>query len=222
METLKLEANYRKDMSRSRMKAIRKQGYATASVFGHDAEPVSIEVKLSDLIKQVKESEGGLKSLIDLKIKGGPKKSDGMVLIKEFHKHALTRKVLDIQFQRINLKEKIHVGVPIEIVGEAPGIKEGGMFELTLDELQISCLPTDIPNRFVVDVSGLEIGNLIRAGEIEVQGDIEVLTDPDAVVANCRPPHVVAAVEEEAVEEAAPAEEGAAAAPEAEAPKSEG
>ena len=219
METLKLEANYRTDMSKSRMKAIRQQGYVTASVFGHDAEPVSIEVKLSDLVTQVKGAEGGLKSLIDLKIKGGPKKSDGMVIIKGFDKHALTRKVLDIQFQRINLKEKINVGVPIELIGEAPGIKDGGMLDQMLDELQISCLPTDIPIRYVVDVSGLEIGNLIRAGEIKVEGEIEVLTDADTVVCSCRPPHVVAAVEEEAVEEAAPA--GEAAAPEAEASESE-
>lgn len=218
MDTLKLEAIYRTDMTKGRTKAIRRQGYVTGSVFGHGAEPVSVEVNLPDLVKQVKEADTGLKSLIELKIKGAPQKSDGMVIIKEFHKHALTQNVLDIQFQRINLKEKIHVGVPIELIGEAPGIKEGGMLEQMLDELQVSCLPTDIPTRFEVDVSGLDIGNLIRAGEISVEGDIEVLTDPDDVVCNCRPPHVAAA-EEEVAEEEAGAEEAAAA--EAEAAQSE-
>jgi large subunit ribosomal protein L25 len=208
METLKLEAIYRSDKTKGHKNQIRKQGYVTGSVFGHDTEPVAIELKLEDFAKQAKHADAGIKSLIEMKITGGPAKLDGMVVLKEFYKDPLTRKVLDMQFQRINLKEKVSVNVPIIMVGEAAGLKEGGTMEQPLDELHISCLPTDIPPRIVVDVSLLNIGDHVRAGDIQLDGDIEVLNDPDALVCTCVQPHVHKLSAAEAAAEAA-AEEAA-------------
>lgn len=205
MSTLKLEANYRADVSKGRTKQLRRDGFVTGNVFGHDSESIAVEVKLQDLLDQIKQSDMGIKSLIDLKIKGTPKKADGTVLIKDFLKDPLTRKVLDIQFQRVSMKEKIHVGVPIEILGEAPGIKDGGVLEQMMDELQVSCLPGAIPKNIEVDVSNLGIGEHISAGSLVIPEGIEVLSDADALVVNCRAPHMVA--EEEVTEAAA---EGAA------------
>ena len=216
MDTLTIEATYRADLSKRRTKQLRRDGYATGSVFGRNAEPVSIEVNIDDLVRQIKESDAGTMSLIDMKIKGAPNKSDGIVIIKEFYKDPLTRKLLDLQFQRVNLKEKIRVAVPIEMIGDAPGTKEGGMLEQSIDELEISCLPGEIPSRIEVDVSELEIGNLIRVEDLKIEGDIDILMDPNAVVANCRPPHVVEEeVVEEEVEELAEGEEEAVAEAEA-------
>ena len=81
METLKLQARYRSDMSKSHMKTIRRDGYVTGSVFGHDVEPVSVEVRLDELVHKIKSSEAGMMSLIDMKVEGAPKKSDGVVII---------------------------------------------------------------------------------------------------------------------------------------------
>lgn len=205
MANLKLQANYRSDMSKHRMKTIRREGYATGSVFGHNAEPIPVEVRLADLAHQVKHSEAGIKSLIDLKIEGAPTKSDGTVIIKGIYKDPLTRKVLDIQFQRISMKEKVHVGVPMLLTGEAPGARAGGIVEQIVDELQVSCLPGDIPPKIEVDIGELEVGNLVRVKDLRVPDGIEVLMDPETVVVNCRPPHVAAVKEE--VEEAEEAEE---------------
>jgi large subunit ribosomal protein L25 len=217
METLKLEANYRNDMGRSRMKHIRKDGFATGSVFGRGIDPIPIEIKLEDFARQAKHADAGIKSLIELKISGGPKELDGLVILKEFYKDPLSRKVLDIQFQRIDLKEKVSVNVPITLIGEAAGVKEGGTVEQPLDELSVSCLPTDIPPRIEVDVTGMSIGSHVRAGDIQLPDNIDVLTDADILVCTCVPPHVH---KEEAVEVEAPAEgeEGAA---KEEAPKAE-
>ena len=197
METLKLEATYRSDKTKGHRNKIRKQGYVTGSVFGHGAEPVPIELKLEEFAKQAKHAEAGIKSLIEMKIAGGPKELDGMVILKEFSKDPLTRKVLDMQFQRINLKEKVSVNVPISLIGEAAGLKEGGTVEQPLDELHISCLPTDIPPHINVDVSGLSIGDHIRAGELELGDNITVVTDPDTLVCTCVQPHIHKAAEEE-------------------------
>lgn len=202
MSTLKLEANYRSDMSKSHTKAIRRQGYVTASVFGHDTEPVSVEIKLDELVHQIRESEAGMMSLIDLQIKDAPKESDGTVIIKEFFKDPLTRRVLDVQLQRVSMKEKLTVSVPIVLEGEAPGIKDGGTVEQMMDTLDVNCLPGNIPSRIEVDTSQMDVGDLIRVADLTVGGDVEVLADPDTVVVNCRPPHVAPAAEEapEAVE----------------------
>jgi large subunit ribosomal protein L25 len=199
MANLKLEANYRSDMSKSRTKQIRRDGYVTGSVFGRESEPLSVEVKLKDITDQIKHSGQGLMSLFDLTVRGGPKSSNGTVIIKEFFKHPLTRKVLDIQFQRVSMTEKINVSVPIELVGEAAGTREGGVVEQILNDLSIRSLPGDIPARIEVDVTALDIGDQIRASGLVIPEGVEVLVDADALVCTCVPPHV--RYEEEAVEE---------------------
>lgn len=203
METLKLEAIYRSDMTKSHMKQLRKDGYVTGSVFGHDSDPVAIELKLEDFALQAKHAEAGIKSLIDLKIKDAPKKSDGMVILKEFYRDPMTRKILDMQFQRINLKEKVSVNVPITLTGEATGAKEGGTVEQILDELHISCLPTNIPPHIDVDVTNLGVGEHIRVGDLQLGESIDVLTDAETLVCTCVQPHVHKEAEEAAGEEAA-------------------
>lgn len=210
MATLTLDANYRSDMSKGRMNSIRRNGYITGSVFGHGSEPVAVEIKLADLVKKIKGSEAGMMSLIDIKVQGAPRKCDGTVIIKEFFKDPITRKVLDVQLQRVSMKEKINIAVPIVALGEAKGVKEGGILEQVMDQLDVRCLPGDIPSRVEIDVSDLGIGDHINASHIDLGEAVEILIDGDALVFTCVPPHVTkAAAEEEAA--AAAAEEGAAA-----------
>ena len=210
MDKLILEANYRADTTKGRTKQLRREGFVTGNVFGHDSESVAVEVKLQDLLDQIKKSKTGVKSLIELKINGAPKKSDGTVLIKDFLKDALTRKVLDIQFQRVSMKEKIHVGVPLEFVGEAPGIKDGGMLEQMLDELQVLCLPGVIPGKVEVDISNLQINGMIRVEDLNVPDGVEVLAEPDALVASCRASYQATAAAKAEAESEATAEGAAA------------
>ena len=205
MGILKLEANYRSDMSRSRMKAVRQQGFVTGSIFGHGEEPVSVEVDLADLAGQIKASEAGMTSLIEMKIKGGPAKSDGTVIIKTFSKDPLTRKVLDIQFQRVFMKEKMHVKVPIVLLGEPAGAITGGTLEQQIDQLEVNCLPGNIPSKIEIDVSGLGIGDHIRVGDVAVPESVEFLADADVLICTCVAPHVTPQAE---ADEATAAAEG--------------
>ena len=203
METLQLEAKYRSDQTKRHRNEIRKQGYVTGSVFGRDSEPVPIELKLEDFAQQAKQAEAGIKTLIEMKILDAPQQADGLVVLKKFDKHPLTRKVLDMQFQRINLKEKISVYVPIVLVGEAVGLADGGIMDQTLDELYVSCLPTDIPPRIEIDVTHLGAGEHIRVEDIQLSEDITILPDPDTLVCSCAVPtvHAEPAIEEEEAEE---------------------
>jgi large subunit ribosomal protein L25 len=215
MATLTIEANYRSDMTKSHMKTVRREGYVTGSIFGHDVEAVAVEIKLVDLVKKIKASEAGMMSLIDVKINGAPKKCDGTVIIKEFFKDPLTRKVLDLQMQRVSMTEKINMAVPIVALGEAKGIKDGGVLEQLVDELDVRCLPSDIPSRVEIDVSDLGIGDHINAGTIDLGEAVEIVSDPDTLIFTCVPPHVIkatAAEEEAAATAATAAAETAAAA----------
>jgi large subunit ribosomal protein L25 len=216
MDRPKLEATYRTDLSKSHVKRIRKAGGVTGSVFGHNVDSIPIELKLRDVVDQIKASDAGMMSLIDLKITGAPKGSDGTVIIKGFHKDPLTRRVLDIQFQRVSLKEKINISVPIVLVGDAAGAREGGIVEQITNALDVSCLPTDIPPRIEVDISGLEIGHHISVSDLTLDENIEVKTDPSTNICTCVPPHVThaaaEAVEAALAEGAAEAESGTKAA----------
>ena len=198
MDRLTIEAKFRTDMSKGRMKQVRREGFVTASVFGHDDEPVSLEVNLKDIADQIKASEAGMMALIDLKVTGAPKKADGIVMIKSFYKDPLTRKVLDLQLQRVSLKEKMHVKVPVEIIGEAAGAKEGGILEQVTTELEVKCLPNNIPSKFEVDVTNLGIGQHIRVSDIAVSSDVEMLSDPETLIANCSASHAAKSAEDTA------------------------
>lgn len=207
MANLKLEANFRSDMSKSHMKAIRRDGYVTGSIFGHDHDSVSVEVNLKDLVAKIKASEHGLMSLFDVKIHGGPKKSDGTVIIKEFHKNPLTRRVVDVQFQRVSMKERINVSVPVELVGDAAGAKEGGIVEQVANTIDIRCLPAEIPAKLEVDLTNLTIGHHIRVADLPAIEGVEFTSDPETLICTCVPPHVS---HEKAEEAEAPAETPAA------------
>jgi large subunit ribosomal protein L25 len=210
MDTVKLNANHRTDMSNSRMKKIRREGYATGTVYGHGAESIPVEVNLLELRDQLRASDAKDKALIDLRINGAPEDANGVVVIKEFSKDPLTRKVQNIQFQRVFMKEKLNTKVQIAIVGDAAGTLQGGTLEQITNELQISSLPMDIPSSIEVDVSGLGIGGHIRVGDLQLSAGIDILTDADTIVATCVAPHVAVPTEgegEASSTAAAPAEE---------------
>ena len=204
---LKLEANYRTDLSKGHTNRIRRDGYATGSVFGHGTEPISIEFKLNDLTSQIKQSDSGITSLIDMKINGAPAKSDGTVIIKSFSRDPLTHKVLDIPFQRVFMKEKMHVKVPIVLVGEAVGTKNRGILEQLIDQLEVNCLPNNIPAHITVDISELNIGDNIRVADLKISSEVEILTDPDIAICTVVAPHVTAADLEADAEAAAESKE---------------
>jgi len=185
MPNTKFEVNYRAQMTKGRANELRRQGWATGSVFGHGAEPIPVEIDLHELVERVKEAPSGLKSLFDLKVKGGPKGSDGTVIVKGFTKDPVSRKTLDVQFQRVAMKEKVHIGVPIMLVGNSVGASKGGIIEQSLDELQVRCLPHHIPAKIDLDIAELDVGHHISVLDLALGPDIEVLSDPEAIVVAC-------------------------------------
>ena len=154
-------------------------------------------------ILQILHSESGHNAIFTLEIRG---KAPARVMIRDWQTEPVDGHLLHVDLVRIARDTKLKLQVPIQVSGEPVGVKvQGGIFEFVLREVEVECLPDDIPERFVADVSGLELGKSIRVSDLPVDPKVKILTDPARVVA-----HVV---EMRAEEEVKPAVEEAVAAP---------
>src|SRR5215472_706038 len=161
-----------------------------AVVYGAFKDAVSVTVNPKDISKII-HSKTGHNSIFDLDI-AGIEKTPVMVADEQYDPIKST--LLHIDLRRIDLTRKLRVSVPIHATGDAKGVKQqGGVLDLVTRQVEIECVPDDIPNQFDVDVTELMIGDAIRVSELPVKEGIRVLTNGDAVIA-----HVVGIKEEAA------------------------
>lgn len=132
-------------------------------------------------------SKHGLHGLFSLQMEGEAKPD--MVLIKEIQKHPVSGKVNHVDFMTVNMNETIHSTVAVYIHGEDEVIKNGGVLQAGAKEIEVSCLPENLPEHLMVDVSQLSIGHKITVGDLQVPAGVEVITDPDAIVATILSPN---------------------------------
>jgi large subunit ribosomal protein L25 len=121
-------------------------------------------------------------------LEGETKLRDYPVILKDEHHDPVKDDLLHIDFQRISLDEEIEVNVPLETVGDPLGVKKGGSLDHTMWELDVVCLPTNIPGKIKVDVSHLEIGDVVHVKEIVLPQGVKTNHDPEAIVASVVPP----------------------------------
>jgi large subunit ribosomal protein L25 len=195
----------RKGVGKSAAKKIRKGGNIPAILYGRETEPIPLIVNPIDL-KKALSTEAGENTLLELHIKDDGQEITKLALLRDVQFNYLTSEPIHFDFQEVLMKEKITVKVPVRITGKAPGVKEGGILEEILREIEIECLPVDIPNFIEVDVSGLGIGDSIHISDLAISEGITILHDLDETIVTILSPTV-----EEAVAEAAPAAEEAAA-----------
>lgn len=205
LEKVKLQASLREDMSKHHLKEIRRNGRVPASLYGKGKPNLPLEVIVAGLAGALK-TEAGTHTMIDLKVSGAKRGEDGTAVIKTIQKDPLTRKVLHVDFERVSASDVIVTHVPVVLHGEAAGVREGGILEQSMDEIEVKCRADHMLARLDVDVSHLNIGDFIHASEIALPEGVELASRPDSIVVALRHPHVHAAPKEEApaVEEAAP------------------
>src|SRR5258706_7154424 len=154
----------------------RSKGRIPAVIYGRQAKPQKLELaarEMEDLIhKSVSEN-----LLVDLAVKDDPR-PQRLALVQEVQHHALSGKILHVDFHEVVETEKVTVTVPVETVGEAVGVKtEGGVLEHVLFKIKVRALPKDLPEVIHVDVSHLNIGQAIHLGEIPLPPGVEALGD---------------------------------------------
>jgi len=199
MEALALEAKVREKTGKEYAKKIRREGMLPSVLYGPEVETLPLQVQTRDLERII--NQAGERALIKLKVND----KEYMTLIREIQRGPVKGEILHVDFYQVSLKEELETEVPVVFVGESPGIKEGGVLQQFLRELEIRCLPTKIPEHIEVDISGLGIGDSITVGDLKVSEDIQILNDPDTVIATIV---AVTVAEEELEEEAEETAEG--------------
>ena len=197
MEEIFLEAELREGKGRAKAKDLRDSGYLPAVVYSHGKDALSIKFSKSALLKLVHQHRLE-SSIINIKIKDDKKTKGRPCLIKEIQYDPVYEDIIHIDFNEISLTEAIKVNLPIETKGEAFGVKqEGGSLEHILWEIEVECLPTNIPKNIEVDISSLKMGEAIHIKDIVFPSGIKPLNDPAAIVL-----HVAAPMKEVAPAEA--------------------
>lgn len=214
----KLVAEKRDGTGKGVARKLRAAGRVPAVLYGGGIDTVSLSVDARDLY-HLMHTSAGANVLVDLVVDG--KKQ--LALPREIQRDHIKGVFVHVDFLAVRADEKLTVSVPVRIVGESPGVKAGGVVEHHLWELQVECLPTQVPEAIEADVSQLEIGMSLRVADLAAPRDAAILTAPDeSVVAVQQPQARVELEEEEAAAEEAELAEGEEAAEAAEAPAEEG
>lgn len=202
---VKLSATKRTGGGKGDARKARAAGLVPAVVYGRGEETRAIMVdahELERLFSRVHYEN----TLIELDIEG---EGQVRVLVREVQSHAFRNEVLHVDFYQIHANEKITVDVPIRLHGNPPGVKAGGILQHVLTNLELSCLPGEIPEQIDLDVSELEIGSSVHVRELPLPKGVESQVDGERVVVTLSPPMVsteAAAEGEAAAPEAAPSE----------------
>lgn len=205
MAEISIHAQQREATGKEAAKRLRNAGLAPVIVYKKGKIGVNLAIKSVDLIHALHTSAGE-NVIIKLEYEKDGKKTHKTVIIKEMQHHPIRGNIIHIDFSEISLTQSIQVKVPIHPVGEAVGVKrDGGILEHVLWELDIECLPTQIPEKIDVNVDELEIGNSIHVKDLKVDNDIKILADPEEVVMIVEHPKI----EEEPIAEEEVTEEGA-------------
>jgi large subunit ribosomal protein L25 len=179
MEKVVLEATAREGKKESRK--MRRDGKIPAVVYGKETKSMPIEIKIKDLEKTVKHlSEGTL--LITLKLTGKGMDEEKIVVIQEVQRDPSTDEMLHADFKTISEKEKSTFKVPVFSKGISEGVKVGGVLEFITREVEVRCLPKDLPSKFEIDITALMIGNDITVAKLPKMEGVEIMTDPYKVV----------------------------------------
>jgi len=207
LEKIDLQATVRKSVGNGPARVLRRSGQIPAILYGRGTEPVLLSVNTKDLEKILKKGNFG-QFILNLVIQNG-KKVTKPAMIKELQAHPLSGNLIHIDFYEIDMNRQIRVMVPVVIKGHSVGVEEGGMLNIVRRELEVFCLPGDIPESFEIDITGLAIGDSIHLADVPMGENVEVDTDVNYTVVTVLSPKVEEEVAVEEEEEVEGAEEGA-------------
>ena len=207
MQKIQLQANIRKEINKRSTKELRKQGCIPGVLYGHGIKTLNLAVEQKRFEQMIKKMHGE-NVLISLSIDSNGSSKQETVMIRNIQYHPVSDGLLHIDFYKILLHEKITTRINIILTGEAPGVKEGGVLDHSMRDVEVRCLPDKIPGHFEVDVAQLEIGSSIHIRDLSIPEDVEVLADPDQAVVSIVPPTIIKEEEVSVEEEPEVIEEG--------------
>ena len=179
MDVVKIEASPRTIIGKQ-VKALRRSGQLPAIMYGVGSEPQTLQLPAHETELILQKVSGS--TLIDLKIG----KKTHKVLVREVQREVISRKPIHVDFLEVAMDVTIRAVVPIELVGEAPAVRElGGVLVSGLNDIEVEALPSNLPDRISVDLSGLEtFDDSITVGDLVVEEGVTILTEPEEAIAN--------------------------------------
>jgi len=210
MSEYKLAAENRSEAGKGAARRLRASGRVPAVLYGHGTKPQHLSVDARQF-GQALRTDAGVNVLISLEVG----RDQHLALAKEIQRHPVRGNFIHVDFIQVRRGEKVHVQVPVHLVGEAPGAREGGIVDQDLYQLNVEAEVTAVPEAVEADVSGLGIGDVLRVADLKAPGGAVILDDAEASVVSVVAPTVEAEPEAEEAEEGEAAEGAEAAAGEA-------
>jgi len=187
MKSVPLKAFPRTQTRRGQVKQLRANGRVPAIIYGRQAKPQNLEISAKEIGDLIHHSVSE-NLLVDLSVENDAR-SKRLALVQEIQHHPVDGKVLHVDFHEVAENEKVIVMVPVETIGEAAGVKNsGGVLEHVLFKLKVRCLPKDLPEQIIVDVSQLELNKTIHISDIKPPEGVEILGDKNIPVVSVAPP----------------------------------
>lgn len=192
---MKIKVKDREKIGSNKVKKIRREGWVPGIIYGRGEESIPIKTEVKELQKLIKNLHSEA-TLITIDHEG----EELQALLREVVRDPLTENLLHADFQHIHEDEEVTVHVMVELTGESEGVKEGGILDFVHRQLTVRCLPEDMPEKFVVDISELEIGNSIHIKDLELPEGVQLEEDPQDTIVNVLSPRKVVEVEPEETE----------------------
>lgn len=204
MDTVDIAVARRAESGKGAARRLRRAGKVPAILYGAKRAPAMLAVDAGQLDRRLAHLEGThLIRLVDSQ-SGDPDVHHRMVLVRELQRHPVTGAPLHADFYEVDLTERLTVSVTLRFVGKATGVVAGGILQPLMREIEVECLPTEIPDYLEVDVSGLGVHDALRAGDIPLPPGVSIAGDAAQSVVTVLPPTVeLRPAEAEAAPEAA-------------------
>lgn len=197
MSQILVETKRRAPGGKNVNRRLRIAGLIPAVLYGRGREPVPLSVEPKTIV-DILYSESGQNTIFSLSVDGGERTN---AMVKDYQLDPVKGKLIHTDLIQIAMDRLLEVSVNVELVGEAEGVKAGGLLDFVTRSIDLECLPADIPDSIKVDVGHLKINDYVRVKNIEFESTIKVLTDPEVVIVTISPP-----LKEAEPVEAAPAE----------------
>ena len=186
----KLDIADRKELRKRGAKVLREKGFVPGVLYYSGEENVNISIEKSVLFRAMQSGQ----RIFEVE-QGG---ENQYTMIKQLQYHPVTDDIIHVDLMRVRRSEKMSISVPLLLIGESIGVKEGGLLSQSLNQVEISCYPTDVPENIKLDISKLELNDALSVADIKIDiEDLEVISDPILNIVSVTPP----ASEEEATSE---------------------
>ena len=193
----KLDVTNRQEIRSKAAKALRKKGMIPGVLYFSGEENVNISIEKSVLFHAMQSGQ----RIFEIDQDG----KSQYTMIKQLQYHPVTDEVIHVDLMRVRRSEKITISVPLVLVGDSIGVKEGGILSQSLNQIEISCFPTDVPEQIELNIENLELNSAKSVADLEIDiEDVDIVTDPSLNIVSITPP----ASEKETVEDVEGVEEG--------------